>query len=144
MQGGKLELYSKIKNHFQYEEYLNIIKSKSRRASLTRLRISNHSLQIERGRYVIPKLPRSERLCSSCLKSGSSAVEDELHFLFDCPIYADLRVNLLSSIPTQLLDQSVPKINLYFYLVNSEGKTIINLSTFCEDGFKRKVDSLTT
>jgi hypothetical protein len=51
-----------------------------KRKRLTRLRISAHTPEIERGWYKKPK--REERLCKACLK-----IEDEPHFLLDCNIF---------------------------------------------------------
>jgi hypothetical protein len=42
---------------------------------LSKLRISNHNLEIERGRH--RGLQARERICKLCLKE----VEDEIHFL---------------------------------------------------------------
>ena len=52
----------------------------NRGKSLTRLRISAHTLEIERGRY--KKLKIEEQLCKTCLK-----IEDEPHFLLDCNLF---------------------------------------------------------
>ena len=47
---------------------------------------------IERGsRYSSPKTPREERLCHSC---SSHLVEDELHFLYVCPLYDKYRKDI--------------------------------------------------
>ncbi len=53
---------------------------------ITKLRISAHDLLIERGRYFRPKIPREQRLCTTCNK-----VEDEEHFLLFCTKYSTLR-----------------------------------------------------
>jgi hypothetical protein len=60
---------------FNWSKFSNTI-----RKSLTRLRISTHTLEIERGRY--KKLKREEWLCKACLK-----IEDEPHFLLDCNLF---------------------------------------------------------
>ena len=57
-----------------------------------KLRISNHKLLIETGRY--NNVPRSDRLCTIC----GHNVEDETHFLFHCPRYSSLRDNFFSKI----------------------------------------------
>ena len=60
--------------------------------ALTRLRISCHSLEIERGRYHKPaSIPAHLRLCKDC-----ESVEDELHFVCVCPKYDSLREHLVS------------------------------------------------
>ena len=69
--------------------YIKIIKQ---RVALTRLRISCHSLEIERGRYHKPaSTPAHLRLCKDC-----ESVEDELHFVCVCPKYDLLREHLVS------------------------------------------------
>ena len=60
--------------------------------ALTRLRISCHNLEIERGRYHKPaSTPAHLRLCKDC-----ESVEDELHFICVCPKYDSLREHLVS------------------------------------------------
>ena len=60
--------------------------------ALTRLRISCHSLEIERGRYHKPaSTPAHLRLCKDC-----ESVEDELNFVCVCPKYDSLREHLVS------------------------------------------------
>ena len=59
------------------------------RKNISKLRISDHNLLIERGRY--SKIPRNQRTCSSC-----SIVEDEKHFLLECEIKKHLRKAFLN------------------------------------------------
>ena len=47
----KLQLYSKIKTSHERERYLNVIKNAKLKQALCKLRVSNHDLMIERGRY---------------------------------------------------------------------------------------------
>jgi hypothetical protein len=54
---------------------------------LTKIRVSAHSLAIETGRYSRPKIPASERFCKFC----KNVMEDEKHFILNCPQYATLR-----------------------------------------------------
>ena len=85
---NKLELYSKIKQKFVYEKYLDYIVDKKKRISLCKFRISNHHLSIERGRYLRPVIPVKDRLCLICDKSD---IENEEHFLLHCTKYNDIR-----------------------------------------------------
>ena len=48
---SKLDTYSSFKSSFCAESYLSTIKNENKRKSLTRLKISAHTLEIERGRY---------------------------------------------------------------------------------------------
>ena len=77
---SKLDTYSSLKSSFCAESYLFTIKNENKRISLARLRISAHTLEIERERY--KKLKREELLCKACLK-----IEDEPHFLLDCNLF---------------------------------------------------------
>jgi Reverse transcriptase (RNA-dependent DNA polymerase) len=54
--------------------------------SLMRLRTGAHHLAIETGRW--QRVNRDERLCPKCT---SGVGEDELHVLFECPFYDEIR-----------------------------------------------------
>ena len=88
----KLEFYSKIKNSFEPENYLSVIKLPDIRKSLTRFRISCHNLYIERGRYETPLVPREDRWCTYCYNTtGLKPIEDEAHVLTSCPLYSSIK-----------------------------------------------------
>ena len=88
----KLSFYKEIKIKYEPENYLMSERNISFRKEVTKLRISNHDLMIERGRYFSPKLPRDERFCSTC---SDNKIEDEKHFIIDCDFYNQER-NALS------------------------------------------------
>ena len=76
----------------------------SRRSDTTKLRISAHDLEVERGRY--KNLPRESRTCHWCKTSmGIDVIEDENHMLFTCDLYAKQRSKLI----TQL--NNLPKLH---------------------------------
>ena len=52
---------------------------------MTKLRLSNHRLAIETGRYVRPYKKPTERICPLCKKEA----EDEKHFLVSCLGYQE-------------------------------------------------------
>ena len=58
---SKLRTYSLIKNERGYETYLTEIASIKARTSLTKLRLSNSSLMIEKGRH--SNVDKSLRYC---------------------------------------------------------------------------------
>ena len=71
----KLEFYNTFKTEFEYtlSYYLDFTKKKiTNRKALVKLRIGNHKLMIESGRY--DQIPRENRLCPSC---RSNEIEDE-------------------------------------------------------------------
>ena len=51
------------------------------RKLICKLRISDHSIEIERGRY--RKIPRNERICK---KKKCKIIDDEFHLFFNCSI----------------------------------------------------------
>ena len=55
------------------------------RTTMTKLRLSNHRLAIETGRYMRPYKKPNERICPLCKKEA----EDEKHFLVSCPGYQE-------------------------------------------------------
>ena len=101
----KLEFYCKIKSEFVAEWYLSHIKIPANRASVTRMRISSHNLYIERGRYVNPPIPRESRWCVYCyLQNNEKIVENEIHALFDCPLYQSIKEHVFGTQPTYPLE----------------------------------------
>jgi len=82
---AKLRTYVKFKNNLSYETYLD--DSDNRKFLLLKLRVGTNNLEIEKGRH--QNKPISLRNCRFC-----SGVEDESHFLLECPGYADIRENL--------------------------------------------------
>ena len=50
------------------EDYLRQVTNILHRITLTKLRLSNHKLAIETGRYVRPYKKAKERICSICKK----------------------------------------------------------------------------
>ena len=88
-----IRTYSLHKREFCLEPYLDAVKDARYRSALTKLRASSHTLEIERGRYTVPKTPTSERLCSVCQE-----VEDWIHFLIRCTRYNLLRNEVFGKI----------------------------------------------
>ena len=64
----------------------------SHRSALAKFRCGVAPLKIETGRY--EGLEVEERVCFNCC----SAVENETHVLFECPIYDDLRFYLFKEV----------------------------------------------
>ena len=112
---SKLSFYHEHKSKFAREVYLDETKGFSRRYSTTKLRISAHDLEIERGRY--SKIPRETRTCKWCNTSmGVKVIESENHVLFECDLYADLRAKFISKLnkspPYSSPDTNEPQQNL--------------------------------
>ena len=99
-QGYKLRTYKLFKQDFIMENYLLGINCNKRR-EFTKLRISAHSLQIELGRYSVPKTPADARYCKLCHAGNiGKYVEDEMHFMLKCSSYDDIRKILSEKLST--------------------------------------------
>ena len=82
---SRLEFYNTIKDDLKFEEYLNIPEFHIRKG-ITKIRCSDHILEIEKGRHL--KIPRADRICKFCSKN---AIESEVHFLTECDYYDDIK-----------------------------------------------------
>ena len=74
----KLEFFTSQKSIYSQERYLSALKTFKYRHALSKSRLSNHSFNIEAGRYKQPKIPRERRIGLLC---NLSKVETETHFL---------------------------------------------------------------
>ena len=81
----KLGLYSKIKHKFEIEPYMSL--PFRERQIISKIVGSSHKLQIEIGRH--HNIPRENRLCKLC---DLNKVEDEDHFISECPAYSITRL----------------------------------------------------
>lgn len=100
--GNKLRTYKDLKKKFEMEEFLKVDLNRTDVINFVRIRISNSSLMIEKGRH--RKIALDNRLCPLC----SLEIEDELHFCINCPKLEQLRSKLF----TQLSDIFPHFINL--------------------------------
>ena len=91
-ESSKLRTYALFKKDKGFESYLTEIKNLSVRKQVTKFRLSNHQLMIEKGRH--QGINADNRTCPLC-KNG---VETEFHFLFSCPIYKFQRELLINPI----------------------------------------------
>ena len=115
--------YGMYKNTVFFEKYLYEIENRKFKIALTRFRLSNHNLLIEKGRHMRPRLERNERICFIC----KDAVEDEIHFITKCPLYSKERIKLYRS----LQDSCAHFISLatdeqkFIYIMANEDKKIL-------------------
>ena len=72
---NKLYFLSNITENSGLQKYLDLGLPQSKTKHITKLHISSHLLQIERGRHTRPKNIKRNRLCNNC-----NIVEDEVHF----------------------------------------------------------------
>lgn len=105
---SKLHAFSILKQNNLFEKYLISVQNVSDRIALTRFRLSNHTLMIEKGRHRDTKIPKLfDRTCPFC----PGHVEDEFHFLIKCQTFRTLRQKLL---------EEIQMITIGFYYPNEE------------------------
>ena len=74
------KLYSSISSsNGIISNYLKLNLKQIYTSVITKFQVSAHTLNIERGRYARPKIPRDEKTCKFCNK-----VESETHFSLFC------------------------------------------------------------
>ena len=86
--GNKLRKYRLFKSRYETETYCKTIMSSTHRSAMAKFRTGVAPLRIETGRY--EGLPEAERTCIFC----KDHVEDEIHALFDCHLYNEIRLEL--------------------------------------------------
>ena len=130
----KLGVYQAIKTHFGIENYLMDIKCRKARAALTAFRTSAHTLEIERGRYCSPKVPRELRLCNLCRKKGVNEIGDEFHMLMKYNHFDIQREDLFSK-----MDIYSPNFAFlgdrqkFIYLLTVEGAAVVHVGNFIKN-----------
>ncbi len=68
------------------------------RCCFAKLRLSSHKLHIETGRYSNRNIPREESYCLFYKTKKDPVIEDEIHFLTCCPLFATKREEMINSI----------------------------------------------
>ena len=90
---SKMKILSLLKQEPGTEKYLTEVSNMKHRRAMSKLRLSSHSLEIEKGRY--NKTDPEERFCPYCQARGRKVVENEAHFLVSCPMSKELRDTFL-------------------------------------------------
>jgi len=90
---SKLRTYVQFKDNFKTEQYVNLNLQKNERSLLAQFRCGILPLRVETGRYIGEQV--EDRLCRFC---DLNTVEDETHFLINCPFYNEFRLTLLSGV----------------------------------------------
>jgi hypothetical protein len=87
----RLRTYRLVKEKLEHERYLDCTTGAKRRA-LVELRSGANDLEIEMGRRRNKEV--KDRVCEEC-KGG---VEDEMHFLLECPAYVNTRGEMVQAL----------------------------------------------
>ena len=89
----KLRFYNLFKNELKVENYVYYNLTASQRSIVAQFRLGILPLAVETGRFRGTDL--ENRICILC---DRNEVEDEIHFLFNCPLYENLRTTWLKNI----------------------------------------------
>ena len=108
------------------ENYINMKLDKPMIFNFARLRISNHSLEIETGRY--KKKMLEQRLCKNC---NNDFIEDEKHFLMTCKAYRSERSEIFEELNALI-------VPFHSYTIKENFTTIKNhIIKYCEKVYER-------
>ena len=118
---SRLQFYKKIKSEYGPEKYLSLHDFKTRKY-ISKLRCSDHALQIEKGRHNHGNT-RKEAKDRKCIFCKNGDIEDEEHFLFKCDTYAQLRSK-----------HDIDKVNETSTLFTEEG--INDLGKYLKEAFE--------
>ena len=120
----KLRTYIKFKFEHSVGEYLFYIPDTRWMKALSRLRMSSHMLEIERGRHVKPqKLPLEQRICQ---RYTSNSIDDEIHFLITCPYFFTQRTSLLAESKLFNIEfDSLSNDDKFIYIMSSTHRPLV-------------------
>ena len=130
-----LRTYNVLKTIFGTEPYPRSVKDIKYRVAISKLRVSSHALEIERGRYTSPMTPVNERLCHACQK-----VEVEFHFMMECKSNSDLRQTFINKLTTgcpNFADLSQREQFVYMF-TNEDNMSLTWLGKFIYKSFQRR------
>ena len=90
--GNKLRTYRSFKHNYSMEEYVKYNLSRSSRSAIAKFRTGVAPINIEMGRF--RGLAVEDRVCEHC----QTKVEDEVHVIIQCPLYTNIREDLLNKV----------------------------------------------
>ena len=113
------------------EPYLTLSFSMKHKKAISRFRLSNHTLMIEKGRHL--KIEKIKRTCYFCKEK----VENEEHFLLNCPQYCPQR-KILENVCTEncIRYRNLTEEQKFIFIMSNENEMIIKaLGKFLTDSF---------
>ena len=92
-----------VNPNLEDQKYLSILTNIKKGINIVKIKTSSHVLHSETRRWTIPKTPWKERIYHLC---ETKRVEDEKHFLLECPAYTQYR----SKFPNICHNTNVPNL----------------------------------
>ena len=132
--------YKIFKVNVSFEKYLSSVKNFKHKSALTRFRLSNHNLMIEKGRHSRPKIERNDRKCFIC----QNMVEDEYHFITKCPLYNNERIHLYRVLKdnSRYFETYTDEQKKFFIMSNENEKVMAEVAKFIFNGMKVREQEL--
>ena len=93
---SKLRTYASLKTSIGFEKYISAGMAIEERVSISKIRLSNHTLMIEKGRHL--GIEKTQRFCPFC----TNQIETEQHFILQCETFEVLREQLFVNLTTIL------------------------------------------
>ena len=124
-ESGKERHYRFIMPALQVANYINYDIPLKFRISLSKLKCSEHNLNVETGRH--SGIPYEQRLCILCNKHE---IEDELHFIMSCPVYNQIRSVFLPNIDTENAT-----VGTFHNLYNGSEQQVLSLARYIYNAF---------
>ena len=85
----KLRYYKEVINPtLENQNYLSVLTRSKKKINIAKIRTNSHELHSETRRWAVPKTPWVKRIFHLCENMN---IEDENHFLLECPVYTHIR-----------------------------------------------------
>ena len=122
---NKLRTYRTFKNDHKQEIYLKEIQNGHIRSAVTKMRLSNHHLMIEKGRHQGLDLEKR-----TCIKCNLNQVENEFHAVMICPAYQKDRTELFRQFDNHVITWREMSPENKFMLVMKMNTLILKTGQF--------------
>ena len=130
---SKLRTYALVKKYFCVEPYILHIRGNHLIKAMARYRMSSHYINIERGRFNNPEIPKNQRICTRC---ELNEIDDEIHLLLHCSAMHDEREILFDSLAGIINIQ--PTNEMFLRIMTSRYITVVkSLAQFIYGCFKQ-------
>ncbi len=132
-ENGRFSLYASLKSEPSLSPYLSEVKHIMFKTYISRFRMGVSQFNTHRHRYKVNPSPEIF-CCPFCV----NIVENEIHFMFCCPMYSDLRLQLIES----KYFSRPSKFRLAVLLTSEKKNTMINVGPFLYRAFERRAEMI--
>jgi hypothetical protein len=125
----KLRYYKVVVNpNLEDQKYLSVLTSPKKKINFAKIRTNSHDLHSVTRRWKIPKTSWDGRIYHLC---GTKRVEDEKHFLLDCPAYTQIisqfkNISYNTDLPNLLSHQNYGDLGMFLSMLFEHIHTILN------------------